>query len=143
MKPNIVIYTDGSYLKGKGGWSASIENGTSSTVISGRVIFCTTSQRMELTAILEALKTIRVKSYITIYSDSRYCVDALNEWVWKWMKSGWKKADGLPVKNVDLIKEIIKFYEWHNIELVWVKGHAGNEKNELVDRLARAAAEGK
>ena len=99
----------------------------------------TTNNRMELLSVVVALETIKVApSEVTIYSDSKYVVDAVEKkWVFEWEKKGFAKK-----KNPDLWKRFLQVYRKHHVKFVWVKGHAGNLHNETCDRLAVAAAEG-
>jgi ribonuclease HI len=149
MKQQVTIYTDGSYIPMTqvGGWAAIIETGDTTTTISGRVPGPTTNNRMELTAILEALKTLQYSSTVTIYSDSQYSINALSTWVHGWQKNNWmtratKYSKSEKVKNVELLKEILHYMKLHKVKFIWVKGHNGHKENELVDKLCREEAIG-
>ncbi len=140
MKENpIIIYTDGSAFgnPGPGGWAAVMRYGSHRKTFSGG-FYRTTNNRMELLAVIEALKRIKEPGYpVIIYSDSKYFVNAVNEgWVFNWEKKGFKKK-----KNVDLWKQFLKLYRQHNVTLEWVKGHEGVEENEICDNLAKEAAD--
>ena len=92
---------------------------------------------MELTAALTALEALREPCHVILTSDSKYLVDAIQKgWLDSWVKKGWKKSDGKSVLNPDLWKRLIPQLEKHEIEFVWIKGHAGHEYNERCDELA-------
>ena len=131
------IYTDGacSGNPGKGGWAAIILDGNGQSSISG----CenkTTNNRMELMAPIMALKKIKTKSEIIIYTDSRYVKDGITEWIKKWKLNNWKNSNKKPVKNKDLWIKLDNFCQKHRVSWKWVKAHAGNKFNDLVDELA-------
>lgn len=103
----------------------------------------TTNNRMELMAVVAGLEALKRPCSITLYSDSQYVVNAFNRhWVEGWLKRGWKNAKKEPVKNVDIWKRLLAAKEMHDVEFVWVKGHAGHPENERCDELATAAADG-
>ena len=131
------IYTDGacSGNPGKGGWAAVILDGKNQSSISGSENK-TTNNRMELMAPIMALKKIKTKSEITIYTDSRYVKDGITEWIKKWKLNNWKSANKKPVKNKDLWVKLDNCCQKHNVSWKWVKAHAGNKLNNLVDELA-------
>ena len=131
------IYTDGacSGNPGKGGWAAIILNGKNQSSISGSENN-TTNNRMELMAPIMALKKIKTKSEITIYTDSRYVKDGITEWIKKWKLNNWKSANKKPVKNKDLWVKLDNCCQKHDVSWKWVKAHAGNKLNNLVDELA-------
>ena len=131
------IYTDGacSGNPGKGGWAAIILNGKSQSSISGSENK-TTNNRMELMAPIMALKKIKNKSEIIIYTDSRYVKDGITEWIKKWKINNWKSSNKKPVKNKDLWVKLDNCCKKHNVSWTWVKAHAGNKFNNLVDELA-------
>ena len=92
---------------------------------------------MELLAVITGLEALKKPCEVTLYSDSKYVVDAFNnKWIDGWIKKGWKTAGKTPVKNVDLWQRLLKAKEIHDVEFVWVKGHAGHEYNERCDTLA-------
>ena len=134
----IVIYTDGacSGNPGAGGYAAVLEyNGYKKTVKGGEAN--TTNNRMELTAAIKALEALNEPCEVTVYSDSKYLIDAINKgWLYGWQKKGWKKSDGKAVLNVDLWEKILSMLSVHKVKFIWVEGHNGNEKNELCDKLA-------
>ena len=131
------IYTDGacSGNPGKGGWAAIILDGKDQSSISGSENK-TTNNRMELMAPIMALKKIKNKSEIIIYTDSRYVKDGITEWIKKWKLNDWKSSNKKPVKNKDLWLKLDNSCQRHNISWKWVKAHAGNKFNNLVDELA-------
>ena len=131
------IYTDGacSGNPGKGGWAAIIIDGKNQSNISGSESK-TTNNRMELMAPIMALKKIKTKSEITIYTDSRYVKDGITEWIKKWKFNNWKSSNKKPVKNKDLWVKLDNSCKKHNVSWKWVKAHAENKYNNLVDELA-------
>ena len=131
------VYTDGacSGNPGKGGWAAIILDGKSQTSISGSENK-TTNNRMELLAPIMALKKIKNKSEIIIYTDSRYVKDGITEWIKKWKLNNWKSSNKKPVKNKDLWVKLDNSCKKHNVSWKWVKAHAENKYNNLVDELA-------
>ena len=135
---NVDIYTDGacSGNPGKGGWGAVLVYGNTEKEISGGNSD-TTNNRMELTAVIEALKMLKMPCNVTLTTDSKYVCDAINQqWVYSWKKNGWKKADKKPALNVDLWEELLPLLEIHNVTFNWVKGHNGHPYNERCDSLA-------
>lgn len=134
----INIYTDGacSGNPGKGGWGAVlVYKGTEKEISGGSAD--TTNNRMELTAVIEALKQLKEVCNVTLTTDSKYVCDAVTKgWVYSWKKNGWKKADKKPVKNVDLWERLLDLMKNHKVTFLKVKGHADNELNNRCDRLA-------
>ena len=134
----IKIYTDGacSGNPGKGGWAAIIlDSEAKQSKISGSESN-TTNNRMELMAPIMALKRIRNESEITIYTDSKYVKDGITEWIKKWKLNNWKNSNKKPVKNKDLWIKLDNSCQKHKVKWKWVKAHAGNKLNNLVDELA-------
>tara|TARA_X000000368_G_scaffold416661_1_gene411130 strand:+ start:354 stop:776 length:423 start_codon:yes stop_codon:yes gene_type:complete len=131
------IYTDGacSGNPGKGGWAAIILEGNNQSNISGSVNK-TTNNRMELMAAIMALQKIKRKSEVTIFTDSRYVKDGITDWIKKWKLNNWKNSNKKPVKNKDLWMKLDSFCQEHSVSWKWVKAHAGNKFNNLVDELA-------
>ena len=137
----VVIYTDGacSGNPGPGGYAAILMCGDVKKEISGGEKD-TTNNRMELRGPIEALKLLKEKCEVEIYSDSSYVVDAFSKgWVQGWKNNGWKRKDG-PLKNPELIKELYELCQYHNVKWIKVKGHADNEYNNRCDELAVQAA---
>lgn len=140
--PQLVeIATDGACKgnPGPGGWGALIRFGTHEKELSGGEKL-TTNNRMELTAAIEALRVLTRPCKIKLSTDSKYVMDGLTRWIHGWRKNGWRTADKKPVKNAELWQALFAETERHEIEWIWVKGHAGNVDNERVDRLASDAA---
>ena len=132
------IYTDGacSGNPGKGGWAAikKKEKSIQSNVSGGENR--TTNNRMELMAPIMALNKIKKSSEIIIYTDSKYVKDGITEWIKKWKLNNWKSANKKPVKNKDLWIKLDNSCQKHKVTWKWVKAHAGNKFNNLVDELA-------
>ncbi len=133
------IYTDGacSGNPGKGGWAAIILNDKSQINISGSENN-TTNNRMELMAPIMALKKIKKKSEIIIYTDSKYVKNGITDWIKKWKTNNWKSSNKKPVKNKDLWVKLDNCCSKHTVIWKWVKAHAGNEFNNIADRNAVA-----
>tara|TARA_B100000427_G_C15504544_1_gene593340 strand:- start:711 stop:1175 length:465 start_codon:yes stop_codon:yes gene_type:complete len=135
--PKVTVYTDGgaSGNPGPGGYGIVLLSGDHRKELNGGFRL-TTNNRMELLAVIVALETLKFEDTdVTIYSDSKYVVDAVTKgWVFNWEKKNFAKK-----KNPDLWKRFLKIYPKHRVEVVWVKGHAGNELNEVADRLAVSA----
>ena len=132
------IYTDGacSGNPGKGGWAAIIlDSDLNKSSISGSENK-TTNNRMELTAAIMALKKIKKKSEVTIYTDSKYVKEGITDWIKKWKLNNWKNSNKKPVKNKDLWIKLDNICLRHKVSWKWVKAHAGNKYNDLVDELA-------
>ena len=136
--PEVEIYTDGacSGNPGAGGWGAILRYGRIEKELSGGAVD-TTNNRMELTAVIEALKALKKPCNVTLYTDSRYVMDGVNEWLPNWKLNGWRTSNKkTPVKNVDLWQLLESLIENHKIKWIWVKGHNGHPENERVDKLA-------
>ena len=136
----ITLYTDGacSGNPGPGGWAAILLYGEAEKVLSGGEA-STTNNRMELTAAIEGLKALKEPCTVTLYSDSRYLVDAVNlGWARGWRNRGWMRTKKDPAKNPELWAELLRLLEKHQTELRWVKGHGDNEYNARCDALAVA-----
>lgn len=135
---SINIYTDGacSGNPGPGGWGAVlIYNGIEKQISGGEKN--TTNNRMELTAVIEALKALKEPCNVTLTTDSKYVCDAINkQWVFGWQRNNWRKADKKPALNVDLWEQLLELLKIHKVEFVWVKGHNGHKYNEICDALA-------
>lgn len=136
----VTLYTDGacSGNPGPGGWAAILLYGEAEKVLSGGEA-STTNNRMELTAAIEGLKALKEPCAVTLYSDSRYLVDAVNlGWARGWRSRGWMRTKKDPAKNPELWAELLRLLEKHQTELRWVKGHGDNEYNARCDALAVA-----
>lgn len=139
----VEIFTDGACKgnPGPGGWGAILRYKDKEKEISGGEAN-TTNNRMEITAVLTALKMLKEPCEITLYSDSQYVCNALKlGWAKKWKENNWKRNKKDPALNPDLWDELLKEYDKHKVTIVWVKGHAGHPENERCDRLAVAQAE--
>lgn len=138
--PGIIIYTDGSCQRGKGGWAyVVVKNNKIQSELSGSLSdYPTTNNRAELTAILQALIDYPTQD-VTIYSDSDYSIKSVTLWWQGWEKRGWRKADGRTPENLDLIQEIIIKAKGRMVNYYHVYGHQGNVFNERCDLLAKEA----
>lgn len=135
---HVDIYTDGacSGNPGKGGWGAVLKYGSAVREMAGGEQE-TTNNRMELTAVIKALEALKEPCDVTLTSDSKYVIDAIQKrWVYSWKSNGWRKADKKPALNVDLWEQLLTLLEKHAVTFVWVKGHAGHPENERCDQLA-------
>ena len=140
---HVEIYTDGACKgnPGPGGWSAVIVYGGAEKELSGGEA-ATTNNRMELIGAISGLGALKEPCEVTLYSDSKYLVDAVNlGWARSWKSRGWVKADKKPALNKDLWQKLLELLEIHKVTFIWVKGHAGHSYNERCDRLAVAEAE--
>ena len=136
----VTIYTDGacSGNPGPGGWGAVLRYGAHERELSGGEAQ-TTNNRMELTAVIEALRLLKEPCEVELYSDSKYVIDALSKGrVYGWQKKGWVKSDKKPALNVDLWERLLPLIAAHDVRYHWVKGHAENEYNNRCDELAVA-----
>ena len=143
MTDSVEIFTDGACRgnPGPGGWGAVLRYGEHEKLLSGRSS-ATTNNRMELTAAIEALQALRRPCRVRLATDSTYLKNGITQWIATWKRRGWKTADRKPVKNCDLWRRLERAASLHQIEWVWVRGHAGNEGNEKADALARSAMDG-
>ncbi|MBQ5911279.1 MAG: ribonuclease HI [Clostridia bacterium] len=140
MKKFVEIFTDGacSGNPGPGGWGAVLRFGSAEKELSGGEKE-TTNNRMELTAVIEALSALKEPCRVKLTTDSKYVCDAiLKGWVYSWQNNGWRKADKKPALNVDLWEKLLPLLNTHEVEFCWVKGHAGHRENERCDSLAVA-----
>lgn len=145
----VEIFTDGSARgnPGPGGYGAVLRfvdgQGCMHQKELSQGYVCTTNNRMELMGAIAALEALKRPCSVILQSDSQYVVKAFNDnWIDGWLKRGWKNAQKQPVKNVDLWKRLLAAKEGHQVEFVWVKGHAGHAENERCDELATVAADG-
>lgn len=139
----VEIYTDGACKgnPGPGGWGAILRYNGHEKQISGGA-HETTNNRMELTAVIEALRMLKEPCQVLLVSDSKYVCDALSKgWAEGWKKRGWKKADKQPALNPDLWDQLLTLTAQHQMQIQWIKGHAGHPENECCDALAVEAAE--
>lgn len=133
----VTIYTDGACKgnPGPGGWGAWLRSGEHERELWGGEAQ-TTNNRMELTAVIEALAVLRSKSRVTLYLDSEYVRNGITSWIHGWKRRGWRTADNKPVKNVDLWQRLDALSQQHRIDWRWVRGHTGDPGNERADALA-------
>ena len=138
----IIIYTDGACKgnPGPGGWGVLILLENEQIELSGGSKE-TTNNQMELTAVINALNFFEKKIKVDLYTDSKYVMDGITDYIKKWKINGWQTANKKPVKNMNLWKILDELNNLHDINWNWVKGHANNVENELCDKLAVAAAE--
>jgi ribonuclease HI len=139
MNKIVEIYTDGacSGNPGPGGWGALLRyNGHEKELCGGEAE--TTNNRMEMMAVIKALEALKKPSQVKIYTDSKYVMQGITEWLEGWKARGWKTASKKPVKNQDLWQEIDLVVNKHSVKFEWVKGHAGHPENERADELARS-----
>ncbi len=135
--PPVIIYTDGACKgnPGPGGWGAWMRSGTHEKELWGGEAL-TTNNRMELTAVIQALLALKKRCDVVIYTDSQYVRKGITEWIIGWQSRGWKTADKKPVKNADLWQQLQHATTQHQVEWRWVKGHSGDPGNERADALA-------
>jgi ribonuclease HI len=133
------IFTDGacSGNPGPGGWGAILRYRGHERELSGFEPL-TTNNRMELMAAIAALEALKRPSRVRLHTDSRYVRDGITTWIHDWKRRQWRTADKKPVKNLDLWQRLAKALEPHQVEFIWVRGHAGHTENERADALARA-----
>ena len=134
---HIIIYTDGACKgnPGPGGWGAVMRSGQHEKHLHGGAEL-TTNNRMEISAVINALKALKQASSVEIYTDSQYVQKGVTEWLEGWKKKNWKTAGRNPVKNADLWQELDLLLPKHTISWHWVRGHYGDPGNELADKLA-------
>ena len=133
----VEIYTDGACRAnpGPGGWGVwMIAGGHEKELFGGDAD--TTNNRMELMAVIEALRALKRPCKVVLHTDSQYVQKGISEWIHKWKARGWRTADKKLVKNVDLWMELDQARAQHDIDWRWIKGHAGHEGNEKADQLA-------
>ena len=139
----VEIFTDGacSGNPGPGGWGAILRyNGVEKELSGGEKD--TTNNRMELTAVISALKALKMPCEAVVTTDSKYVYESVTKgWVYSWQKNGWRKADKKPALNVDLWTELLDLLSKHQVKFNWVKGHNDHPENERCDRLAVAECE--
>ena len=139
----VEIFTDGACKgnPGLGGWGALLRFGDKEKELYGGAQ-ATTNNRMELTAVIRALESLKCPCVVKLHTDSQYVQKGISEWINNWKKRGWKTADKKPVKNEDLWRELDVLAAQHDVDWIWVKGHAGHEGNERADQLANKGCEG-
>ena len=137
MSEVVDIYTDGACKgnPGPGGWGVWLKWGDHEKELFGGEPE-TTNNRMELTAVIEALASLKRRCRVRLHTDSQYVQIGISTWIHDWKKRGWRTADKKPVKNVDLWQKLDELVGKHDIEWIWVRGHDGNPGNERADELA-------
>ena len=139
---DVVAYTDGACKgnPGPGGWGVWLRSGAHEKELWGGEAL-TTNNRMELTAVIEALSALKHRCVVHIYTDSEYVRNGITSWIHGWKARGWKTADRKPVKNIDLWQRLDALAASHDVSWHWVRGHAGDPGNERADALANRGAE--
>jgi ribonuclease HI len=137
MAEPVIIYTDGACKgnPGPGGWGALLRRGAVEKELFGGEAL-TTNNRMELTAVIEALTALKQPCEVAVYTDSQYVRQGIKTWIHNWKKNGWKTSDRKAVKNVDLWQALDQLSANHEIAWHWVKGHADDPGNLRADALA-------
>lgn len=140
MKKQVELYTDGacSGNPGPGGWGALLRFGEREQELSGGDKQ-TTNNRMEMLAAIKGLQALKQSCQVELYTDSKYVLQGITEWMVGWKAKGWLTANRKPVKNVDLWKSLDEQVNRHEVNWHWVKGHSGHAENERADQLAREA----
>lgn len=135
--PIVEMWTDGACKgnPGLGGWGALLKSGEHTKELFGGEKL-TTNNRMELTAVVEALRALKQPSAVTVHTDSSYVMNGMKTWIAGWKRNGWTTSAKKPVKNVDLWQALDAEVGRHQVSWVWVKGHAGDPGNERADQLA-------
>ena len=133
----VEIYTDGACKgnPGVGGWGVVLRFGGIEKELFGGVP-ATTNNRMEMTAVIEALRTLTRPCEAVVFTDSSYVQKGISEWIHGWKRNGWRTADKKPVKNADLWQTLDQLAAGHKIEWRWIRGHSGHAENERADVLA-------
>lgn len=134
----VQIFTDGacSGNPGPGGWCAILRYNENEKILSGGEAH-TTNNRMELSAVMNALKALKEPCNVELTSDSKYVIDSITKgWVYSWQKKNWKKSDGKMALNIDLWENLLPLLKFHNVNFHWIKGHAGHPENEKCDEVA-------
>jgi ribonuclease HI len=139
-KPSVSIFTDGacSGNPGIGGYAAILRHGTLEKEISG-CEYLTTNNRMELTAAIKALESLKRPCRVTLVTDSDYLVKGMTSWIFQWKKNNWRGSQRRPVLNRDLWENLLALSEVHDIRWEWVRGHNGHPENLRCDLMAREA----
>lgn len=137
MTEAVVIYTDGACKgnPGPGGWGAWLRWGEHEKEMFGGEPL-TTNNRMELTAVIEALAALKRSTAVAVYTDSEYVKNGITTWIKGWKNRGWRTADGKPVKNQELWQRLDALVAQHQVSWHWVRGHTGDPGNERADELA-------
>ena len=142
MTDPVVVYTDGACKgnPGPGGWGALLRwKGHEKELFGGER--ATTNNRMELTAVIEALSALKSRCQVAVYTDSEYVRNGITTWIHGWKQRGWRTADKKPVKNVELWQRLEALAAQHDVQWHWVRGHDGDPGNERADALANRGAD--
>ncbi|NKB46276.1 MAG: ribonuclease HI [Legionellales bacterium] len=136
----VEIFTDGACQgnPGPGGWGVILRYLGHEKELSGAHEH-TTNNRMELMAAIQGLRALSRQMPVTITTDSKYVKQGITEWIARWKKNGWRTANRMPVKNVDLWRELDELVQQHPVQWQWIRGHSGHPENERADQLARSA----
>ena len=142
MSDTIEIFTDGACKgnPGPGGWGVILRSGAHVKELHGGE-WSTTNNRMELTAVIKGLGALTRRCKVKLWTDSQYVQKGISVWIIDWKRRGWRTADKKPVKNVDLWQQLDTLAAQHDVEWLWVKGHAGHPENERADELANLGVE--
>ncbi len=140
-KTKVEMFTDGacSGNPGPGGWGTILRSGEYEKEFSGGEPE-TTNNKMELTAVIEGFRALKRPCKVVLYTDSQYVANGLDKgWAAQWKANGWRKADKKPAQNIELWDELLTLVEPHDLQIIWLKGHAGHPENERCDTLAVSA----
>ena len=142
MSAVVEVYTDGACKgnPGPGGWGVLLRYGVRTRELCGGEAH-TTNNRMELTAVIRALEALKRQCRVKLHTDSKYVQQGITAWIHDWKKRGWKTSSKKPVKNEDLWRQLDALAREHEIEWIWVRGHAGHDGNERADELANRGVE--
>jgi len=142
VSETIEIFTDGACKgnPGPGGWGVILRSGAHVKELHGGE-WSTTNNRMELTAVIKGLGALTRRCQVKLWTDSQYVQKGISVWIIDWKRRGWRTADKKPVKNVDLWQQLDTLAAQHDVEWLWVKGHAGHPENERADQLANLGVE--
>jgi ribonuclease HI len=137
MSEPVIVYTDGACKgnPGPGGWGALLRWGNHEKELFGGEPQ-TTNNRMELTAVIEALSALKQSSHVAVYTDSEYVRNGITTWIHNWKQRGWRTADKKAVKNIELWQRLDALASEHHVRWHWVRGHSGDPGNERADELA-------
>jgi len=143
MSEPVVVYTDGACKgnPGPGGWGVLLRWGDHAKELFGGEAQ-TTNNRMELTAVIEALAALKQRCEVAIYTDSEYVRNGITTWIHNWKQRGWRTADKKPVKNIELWQRLDALASQHDVRWHWVRGHNGDPGNERADELANMGVPG-